>query len=189
MPTPESRLNPINANSASGGGSLRAPTHRAGPNASVPLDGALMKLDVELLDENPFQPRTAIDEAQLGDLAASIAMSGLLQPVVVRPGQPGRYHIVAGHRRVAAFRKLKDEAATDEERRKFRLIPAHVKRDLDDSQMAVGAYVENVQREALSPWKRRRPWLGSKTWSESLLRRRWRSPWANPSGACVVCFA
>jgi ParB/RepB/Spo0J family partition protein len=123
----------------------------SGYGNTVPPDGAVVKLDLDLLDENPFQPRTAIDEAQLGDLAASIAKSGLLQPVVVRPAQPGRYHIVAGHRRVAAFKKLKTEAATDEERRKFRLIPAHVKRDLDDSQMAVGAYVENVQREALSP--------------------------------------
>ena len=118
---------------------------------TVPPDAAVLKLDVDLLDDNPFQPRRAIDEAQLGDLAASIAKSGLLQPVVVRPGQPGRYHLVAGHRRVAAFKKLKADATTDEERRKFRLIPAYVKRDLDDSQMAVGAYVENVQREALSP--------------------------------------
>jgi ParB/RepB/Spo0J family partition protein len=118
---------------------------------STPADGALVHIDVDLLDENPFQPRTSMDEAKLVELAASIAQSGLLQSIVVRPAGAGRYQIVAGHRRVAAFKNLKDGASTDEERRRFRLIPAQVKRDLDDSQMAVGAYVENAQRADLSP--------------------------------------
>jgi ParB/RepB/Spo0J family partition protein len=118
---------------------------------SAPLDGALIHVDLDLLDDNPFQPRTTIDEAALAELAASISQCGLLQSIAVRPAGGGRYQIVAGHRRVAAFKKLKGAATTDENRRRYRLITAQVKRDLDDSQMAVGAYVENASRADLTP--------------------------------------
>jgi ParB family transcriptional regulator, chromosome partitioning protein len=142
MPGSDPRTNPSDAHSAS-------PHSVAGKSA--PPDGALVQVDVDLLDENPFQPRTTLDEALLADLAASISVSGLLQPIAVRPSAGGRYQIVAGHRRVAAFKKLKASAASDEERRRYRLIPATVKRSMDDRQMAVGAYVENASRSDLSP--------------------------------------
>jgi ParB/RepB/Spo0J family partition protein len=132
MPAPESRATASDARSA-------------------PPDGALVHVDLDLLDDNPFQPRTTIDEAPLAELAASISQSGLLHSIAVRPAGGGRYQIVAGHRRVAAFKKLKQGATTDEDRRRYRLIPAQVKRGLDDSQMAVGAYVENASRADLTP--------------------------------------
>ena len=113
--------------------------------------GTFVHVDLELLDGNPFQPRATIDEAKLSELAASIAKSGLLQPIVIRPAGGGRYHVVAGHRRVAAYHRLRDSAVSDDERRAYRLIPAQVRPNIDDAQMAVGAYVENAQREALSP--------------------------------------
>ena len=112
--------------------------------------GDFLALDLDLLDDNPFQPRTDMDEAKLAELAASIVQSGLLQPVAVRLAGPGRYQIVAGHRRVAAFRKLKAEAKTDAERRKYELIRAHVVAAVGDREMAVSAYVENAQRDNLN---------------------------------------
>jgi ParB/RepB/Spo0J family partition protein len=127
------------------------PTHRPGTNASAPPDGALIHVDLDLLDANPFQPRTTIDEATLEELAASIAVSGLLQSIAVRPAGSGRYQIVAGHRRVAAFRRLKTASASEDERRKYRLIPASLKRDMDDTRMAIAAFIENAQREELTP--------------------------------------
>jgi ParB/RepB/Spo0J family partition protein len=75
----------------------------------------------------------------------------LIQPIAVRPKASGRYQVVAGHRRVAAFRLLRDRASGAEERKKFASIRAQVLLALDDSQMAVGAYVENVQRADLNP--------------------------------------
>ncbi len=118
---------------------------------TTPADGALVQIDIELLADNPYQPRSTMDESKLDELAASIAVGGLLQPIAVRPAGGGRYEIVAGHRRVAAFKKLKASAGTDEERRKYRLIPATVKRNFDDRQMAVGAFVENSARADLNP--------------------------------------
>ncbi|MHB8876062.1 MAG: ParB/RepB/Spo0J family partition protein [Myxococcaceae bacterium] len=112
--------------------------------------GDFLAVDLDLLDDNPFQPRADMDEAKLSELAASIAQSGLLQPVAVRPAGPGRYQIVAGHRRVAAFRKLKAEARNDAERRRYELIRTHVVAAVGDREMAVSAYVENAQRDNLN---------------------------------------
>jgi ParB/RepB/Spo0J family partition protein len=151
MPAPESTSNTIDARSASASPASQSPHHRAGTNASAPPDGALIHVDLDLLDENPFQPRTVIDESTLADLCASIAVSGLLQAIAVRPAGNGRYQIVAGHRRVAAFRKLKTSATSDDDRRRYRLIPAQVKRDMDDTRMAIAAFAENAARDALSP--------------------------------------
>ena len=107
-------------------------------------------LDLDLLDDNPFQPRGAMDEVKLAELASSIAQSGLLQPIAVRPSASGRFHIVAGHRRVAALKRLRDAAANETERAKYSTIRAQALLALDDAQMAVGAYVENVQRADLN---------------------------------------
>lgn len=114
-------------------------------------DGHLLSVELELLDDNPFQPRTAIDEAKLEELASSIRQNGLLQPVAVRPSASGRFFIVAGHRRVTAFRRLRDAASDAGERRRWSAVPAQVMLALDDSRMAVSAYVENVQRADLNP--------------------------------------
>ena len=119
--------------------------------ASEVREGTLVHVDLDLLDDNPYQPRTEIEPAKLEELASSIAATGLLQPIAVRPVGGGRYQIVAGHRRVAAFKKLKSAAQSEEERRNYRLIPATVKRHFDDLQMAVGAFVENVSRADLNP--------------------------------------
>jgi ParB/RepB/Spo0J family partition protein len=151
MPTSDLRPGPIDARSALDPRAPAQPTHRPGTNASAPADGALIHVDLDLLDANPFQPRTTIDETALGELASSIATSGLLQPIAIRPGGAGRYQIVAGHRRVAAFKKLRAAATSDDDRRHYRLIPATVKRSMDDTQLAIAAFVENAQRDNLTP--------------------------------------
>ena len=116
-----------------------------------PRAGDVLSIDLDLLDVNPFQPRTEMDPAKLEELASSIKQSGLLQPIAVRPNGPGRYHIVAGHRRVAAFKKLLAQATTEASKRDYELIRAHVVAATTDSEMAISAYVENAARDNLNP--------------------------------------
>jgi len=92
----------------------------------------------DLLDPNPYQPRTTFDPAALDELAASIRAHGVLQPITVR--QAGdRYQIGAGERRW--------QAAT---RAGLAEVPC-IERAMDDGQMRELALVENVMREDLSP--------------------------------------
>lgn len=110
------------------------------PVASPSGSGVRM-LKIELVRPNPHQPRQRFDEAALEQLAQSIKTAGLMQPIVVRPGDAG-FEIVAGERRWRAFQKLgKPE------------IPAIV-RAVDDQTAAEWALVENLQREDLDPLER-----------------------------------
>ena len=101
--------------------------------------GALRELSVAAIGPNPWQPRREFDEAQLGELADSIAASGLLQPVVVRNGAVGRYELIAGERRWRAVQRLG-----------WKKIPAVVK-EADDRALLTLALIENLQRDDLSP--------------------------------------
>ena len=87
---------------------------------------------------NPFQPRQAFDESALDELAESIRLNGLLQPIIVRRAEEG-WEIVAGERRWRALQRLGWESA-----------PVIV-RELTDEEMLVVALVENLQRSDLSP--------------------------------------
>ena len=100
--------------------------------------GALRELAVTAVRPNPFQPRTRLDEGALGELAASIEASGLLQPVVVRP-RDGGYELIAGERRWRAVQRLG-----------WPTVPAVVK-DVDDQTLLTLALVENLQRDDLTP--------------------------------------
>ena len=113
-------------------------------------DGQTVFVDIESLDDNPFQPRVKMDAAELDELASSIRTQGLIQSIAVRPTTNGRCIIVAGHRRVAAYRKLR-EAAPEGEKVRFASIKAEVRLALDDSQLASMAYAENVTRSGLTP--------------------------------------
>ncbi|MGH7560771.1 MAG: ParB/RepB/Spo0J family partition protein [Gemmatimonadales bacterium] len=101
--------------------------------------GGTKELPVGTIDPNPYQPRREFDDAQLQELADSIAGSGLLQPVVVRPRPGGRYELIAGERRWRAVQRLG-----------WAKIPAVVK-DADDRAMLTLALIENLQRDDLSP--------------------------------------
>ena len=94
---------------------------------------------VSLVDPDPGQLRKHFDEDRLDELAQSMAANGLAIPILVRPGQDGRYVIVHGERRWRAAGRLGWEA-----------IPAEV-RDLTVEQARWLALVENIQRADLSP--------------------------------------
>ena len=113
-------------------------------------DGESRAIDLDLLDENPFQPRVKMDAAELEELANSIRTQGLIQYITLRPKSDGRFIIVAGHRRVAAFRKLRDSAG-EGDRPRFARIPAQLRLALEDTQLASMAYAENVSRSGLTP--------------------------------------
>src|SRR5882757_11536747 len=107
-------------------------------------DGAPLELAVELIDRNPYQTRTQFDEAALQDLAASIAASGVVQPILVRAIDDGRYQLVAGERRLLASKKA--GKAT---------IPAIV-RQVSNAQAMEMTIVENLQRADLNPMEQAR---------------------------------
>jgi len=103
-------------------------TERAGDATKIPL---------ELMDANPFQPRKVFNEESLRELADSIKLHGILEPVLLRKNA-GRYQIVSGERRVRAARI----AGLNE-------IEARVFDLLSDKTMAEWAIIENIQREDL----------------------------------------
>ena len=96
-------------------------------------------LAIAQLQAGKYQPRTRMDEGALQELAASIKTQGVMQPVLVRPVDGGRYEIIAGERRFRAAQL----AGLDE-------IPVLV-REVDDQAAAAMALIENMQREDLNP--------------------------------------
>lgn len=112
-----------------------------GGDAELPAPGARLPsvLPVGQLQAGKYQPRTRMDEGALAELASSIKTQGIMQPVLVRPVDGGRYEIIAGERRFRAAQL----AGLDE-------IPVLV-REVDDQQAAAMALIENMQREDLNP--------------------------------------
>lgn len=98
-----------------------------------------VKIKLRDIEPNRDQPRKNFDEAALNELAESIKLHGVLQPLLVRPMADGSYQLVAGERRWRASRL----AGLTE-------VPAVV-RELTDAQVAELALVENLQREDLNP--------------------------------------
>jgi ParB family chromosome partitioning protein len=94
-------------------------------------------IPIELIDSNPFQPRTSFDEQSLDELAASIQKLGIVQPLTVRETDSGRYQLIAGERRLRAARRAG-----------LTHVPAYI-RTADDRAMLELALVENIQREDL----------------------------------------
>src|SRR5579859_2784801 len=93
---------------------------------------------LELIDANPYQTRVMTDPAALEELAASIRVSGVLQPVLLRPLASGRFQLMAGQRRVMASLKAGRTS-----------VPAVV-RAMSDQQAMETTIVENLQREDLN---------------------------------------
>jgi ParB family chromosome partitioning protein len=91
-----------------------------------------------LIDNNPFQPRQDYDEKGLEELQASIKEKGILQPILVRPSQGGRFQVVAGERRLRAARALN-----------LVTVPVVVK-DIADNEVLLLALIENIQRQDLN---------------------------------------
>jgi ParB family transcriptional regulator, chromosome partitioning protein len=108
--------------------------------AGTPSPG-LRHIPLDLLDPNPFQPRMEFSQQTLEELAASIRVRGILQPILARahPTRPDRFYIVAGERRwrAAGLAGLHE-------------VPAIV-RDMSDAEAGFAALIENLQREDLNP--------------------------------------
>ncbi len=109
------------------------------PDAAAPsLNDRSLDVDTDLLRPNPYQPRTAIDDTKIEELARSIRANGVIQPIVVRRAGDG-YEIVAGERRWRAS-----------QRAGLMKVPVVV-RDIPDDRLLAAALIENIQREDLNP--------------------------------------
>lgn len=120
-----------------GGGSAAAASTR---EDTAPHDEReLQHLPVEIIQRGKYQPRRDIDPVTLEELAQSIKAQGVVQPIVVRAIDGGRYEIIAGERRWRASQQAGLEK-----------IPAIV-RDVTDEAAIAMALIENIQREDLNP--------------------------------------
>jgi ParB family chromosome partitioning protein len=100
--------------------------------------GSVNEIQLAEIEVNPFQPRTDFDEQALAELADSIKLQGLIQPITVRRVNAHKYQLISGERR---FRASKIAGLTQ--------IPAYV-RTANDQQMLEMALIENIQRENLN---------------------------------------
>lgn len=110
----------------------------------TPDEGKPRELSVEDIDRNPFQTRATVDETALKELAASIAATGVLQPILVRPLPNNRFQLIAGERRWLAS-KLSGKTT----------VPAIIRHASDEQAMEM-TIVENLQRADLNPMEQAR---------------------------------
>ena len=128
----------------------RTPTRLDGAGAAITREGttrpvpaaesALREIPLGEIRPNPLQPRKEFGEEELTDLASSLRVNGLLQPITVRPAPRGTgFELIAGERRFRAAQRLG-----------WKAIPAIVK-EVDDRMLLSLALVENLQRADLNP--------------------------------------
>ena len=96
------------------------------------------EIEIDLIDLNPYQPRTNFNQKDIDELASSIKELGLIQPITIKT-KDNRYELISGERRLRAFKILK-----------LKSIPAYV-RKADDQTSLEMALVENIQRKDLDP--------------------------------------
>jgi ParB family chromosome partitioning protein len=110
----------------------------SGNNTSKQND-VLRDLKVEQLKPGKYQPRSRMDEASLNELAASIRVQGVMQPILARELPEGGYEIIAGERRWRAAQLAE-----------LKIVPVIVRKVPDNAALAM-ALIENIQREDLNP--------------------------------------
>jgi ParB family chromosome partitioning protein len=108
------------------------------PDVSESSLGSVNEIKISEIEVNPFQPRSEFDEQALLELADSIRLQGLIQPITVRKLNAHAYQLISGERRLRAS-KLAG----------LKQIPAYI-RQADDQQMLEMALIENIQRENLN---------------------------------------
>jgi len=118
----------------------------AAPIAMTPSHpaGSAQEVLIDSIDANPYQTRRRINEAALEELAESIRASGVVQPVVLRPGPNGRFQLVAGERRWHASKRAGKTT-----------IPAVIRQISNEQAMEI-TIIENLQREDLNPMEQAR---------------------------------
>lgn len=100
--------------------------------------GAIAEIEISKIEANPFQPRTDFDEMQLREMAESIKVQGIIQPVTVRKLGFNKFQLISGERRLRASQMAKLDR-----------IPAFI-RIANDEQMLEMALIENVHRKNLN---------------------------------------
>src|ERR1700712_3980938 len=109
-----------------------------GTSPEVNSMGSVNEIRISEIEVNPFQPRTDFDQNALAELADSIKVQGLIQPITVRRVNAYKYQLISGERRLRAS-KLAG----------LTQIPAYI-RTANDQQMLEMALIENIQRENLN---------------------------------------
>lgn len=102
-------------------------------------NGGVSEISLDSIETNPFQPRTHFDLVALEELAQSIKVQGIIQPITVRRLAPGKYQLISGERRFQASKMAG-----------LVTVPAYI-RTADDEQMLEMALIENIQRQDLNP--------------------------------------
>lgn len=113
------------------------PPARSEKPSPVPMSG-IAEIPVDEIEVNPFQPRTHFDQDALQELAESIKVHGIIQPITVRRLADRQYQLISGERRFQASRLAG-----------LKTIPAYI-RSANDQQMLEMALIENIQRENLN---------------------------------------
>ncbi|SDL87656.1 ParB/RepB/Spo0J family partition protein [Siphonobacter aquaeclarae] len=113
---------------------------RSGATSLTALEqvSSMNEINVNFIEANPFQPRTHFDEDALNELAESIRIQGIIQPITVRQLGRDQYQLISGERRWQASKIAG-----------LSTIPAYI-RTADDQQMLEMALIENIQRENLN---------------------------------------
>ncbi len=99
-----------------------------------------LKISVDLISPNPFQPRSNFEPKPLEELRNSILKNGLIQPITVRRVENGKYQLISGERRLKAVKEIG-----------YREIPAYIIEVESNEMMLAMALIENLQREKLNP--------------------------------------
>ncbi|MCQ2136723.1 MAG: ParB/RepB/Spo0J family partition protein [Bacteroidales bacterium] len=120
-------------------GYINKETVKVNVQAAQKPQADIVKVPIDLVEPNPYQPRMSFDVEALEELAESIRTLGLIQPITVRRKADGKFQIISGERRFRASRL----AGMDS-------VPAYVK-DTTDQGMLEMAIVENIQRQDLDP--------------------------------------
>ncbi|MGG2057259.1 nucleoid occlusion protein [Lysinibacillus pakistanensis] len=123
-----------------GGGSKTEPSVKNEVEQAEAVHAAeeVIKLPIDQIVPNRFQPRTIFDDEKIEELSRTIHTHGVIQPIVVRKTSENQYEIIAGERRYRAMKKLQ-----------WTEVPAIV-RNLTDKETASIALIENLQREELT---------------------------------------
>lgn len=105
---------------------------------SATVSEEFVEIDIDLIEPNSLQPRTNFDESRLEELAQSIRSNGIIQPLLVRRVEDGKYQLIAGERRWRAAQRAGLQSA-----------PCVVKEIPDDKVLEL-ALIENIQRQELN---------------------------------------
>ncbi len=124
-------------------GAARPAAVAVAPAPIEPRGDEVRDIPIELIERNPYQTRTHLDEISLAELAASIRSSGVMQPIIVRQ-VAGKYQLIAGERRWRASQRAGKET-----------VPAIV-RAVSNEQAMEMTIIENLQREDLNAMEQAR---------------------------------